>query len=315
MRIVITELMWPHGLELLRSAGPTEYDETLWQDRERLALLLRDCEALVVRNQTRADAALLAQAPALRVVGRLGVGLDNLDLPTLRSRGVVVVTSGNANSVSVAEYTMAAILALARDLAQAYASTREGGWERLRFTRAEVHSQTLGIVGLGDVGARVAKRASAFGMRLLAHDPALTPTHLAVSEFGVTLMPLDALLAQSDFVTLHVPLIPATRGLISRHRLSLMKPSAFLINSSRGGLVDEGALADALEGGRLAGAALDVRDHEPPGAADRLAALPNVLLTPHIAGLTVQSQDRVCTAVAEDVLRVLGGQTPIFRVA
>lgn len=291
------------------------YDETLWQDRNRLLSTLADCEALVVRNQTRVDGELLKAAPDLRVVGRLGVGLDNLDVAALRSRGVTVVTGGNAGSVSVAEYTMAMILALARRLPQANAGTHAGGWERQRFTGSEIHGQTLGIVGLGDVGARVARRASVFGMRILAHDPAMTASHLAVSEFDATLVSLDELLAQSDFVTLHVPLIPSTRGLLSRERLSLMKPSAFLINTSRGGLVDEAALADAVEGRRIAGAALDVRDHEPPLAPDRLAALDTVLLTPHIAGLTAQSQDRICTSVAEDVLRVLAGHTPRFRVS
>jgi D-3-phosphoglycerate dehydrogenase/(S)-sulfolactate dehydrogenase len=315
MRIVISELMWPHGVGLLQAAGPSIYDETLWQDRARLRTLLADCVALVVRNQTRVDAELVQVAPALRVVGRLGVGLDNLDMPALRSRGITVVTGGNANSLSVAECTMAMILALARGLVQANASTHAGAWERQRFTGFEICGQTLGLLGLGDVGARVARRAGAFGMRLLAHDPVLTPSHMAVAEFGVTLVSLDTLFAQSDFVSLHLPLTASTRGLVSRERLALMKSSAFLINTSRGGVVDEDALAESLEARRLAGAALDVRDHEPPSSPDRLAALPNVLLTPHIAGLTHQSQDGICTSVAQDVLRVLAGQEPSFPIA
>lgn len=315
MTIVVTELIWPSGLALLERAGHVIYDQTLWTDRQRLLSLLAHCQALIVRNQTRVDAELVSGAPGLRVVGRLGVGLDNLDMRALRERGIAVVTGGNANAISVAEYAIGAMLALARSLPGADASTRAGGWDRQRFTGTELYGKTLGLLGLGDVGARVARRASAFGMRLIAYDPALTPTHLAVAEFGVQLLDLDEVLRQSDFLSLHLPLLPSTRNLVNADRLALMKPTAYLINSSRGGVVDEMALASALASGRLAGAALDVRASEPPGAGDPLTSLQNVLLTPHIAGLTQEAQDRICTAVAGDVLRVLAGQKPVFGVA
>ncbi len=314
MRFLITEWM-PSGIERLEAAGTTIYDPALWRDRAHLFDLLAECTALIVRNQTRVDAELLAHAHRLKVVGRLGVGLDNLDLHALRERGITVVTGGNANAISVAEYTIAAMLMLARKLPAADRSTSRGRWERATFgAGVELYGKTLGLIGLGDIGARVAKRADAFGMRVVAHDPLITPTHFAAAEFDIRLMALDDVLRESDFVSLHVPLTPTTSNLIDAERLALMRPTAILINSSRGGIVDEGALVQALREGRLGGAALDVRAHEPPDEDDPFLQLDNVLLTPHIAGLTVEAQARVCTAVAEDVLRVLRGERPMFAV-
>lgn len=314
MKHLITELCWQNGIQILSDVAPTLYDDSLFKDRPRLFDLLHDCEALVVRNQTQVNAELLAHAPALRVVGRLGVGLDNLDLNALRERGIKVVTGGNANAISVAEYTLGAMLTLARKLTGADASTKAGKWERAKFTGFELFGKTLGLIGMGDIGARVAKRAEAFGMRLIAHDPVLTPTHFAPAEFGATLLPLDEVLRQADFVSIHVPLLPSTRNLINAERLALMKPTAIVLNSSRGGIIDEAALAAALSAKRIGGAALDVRINEPPGSDDPLAKFDNVLLTPHVAGITEEAQDRICIAVAQDVLRVLRGERPVFSV-
>ena len=311
-RIIITEWM-PAAIERLRAAGEVIYEPSLWRARAQLCSLLADCHALIVRNQTMVDAALLAYAPSLKVVGRLGAGLDNLDLPALRARGIVVVTGGQANAIAVAEYTIGAMIALARRLLAADRSTRSGDWERVAFGAGiELYGKTLGLIGLGDIGARVARRALAFGMRVIAHDPLITPTHFAAAELGIALMSLDDVLRESDFVSLHLPLSPTTTNLINASRLALMKPTAFLINSSRGGIVDEAALAEALRAGRLGGAALDVRAQEPPPRDDPLAMQEGTLLTPHIAGLTVESQARVCTTVADDVLRVLRGERPLF---
>lgn len=312
--ILITEWM-PNGIERLQAAEATVYDPALWQDRPRLFAQLAECRALIVRNQTRVDAELLAHAPELRVVGRLGVGLDNLDLNALRQRNITVVAGGNANAISVAEYTLAAMLALARKLPAADAATKGGAWDRATFgAGVELYGKTLGLIGLGDIGARVAKRAVAFGMRIVAHDPLITPAHFAAAEFDVRLVALDELLRESDFISLHVPLLPSTANLINAERLALMKPTAVLINTSRGGILDEAALVRALREDRLGGAALDVRAQEPPGEDDLLTRCDRVLLTPHIAGLTVEAQARVCTAVAQDVLRVLRGERPIFAV-
>lgn len=312
--ILITEWM-PVGVDRLAAFGPTRYDPALWRDRARLCELLGDCEALIVRNQTRVDAELLAHAPKLKVVGRLGVGLDNLDVNALRERHIAIVTGGHANAIAVAEYTLAAMLALARKLPLADRSTKGGGWDRAAFgAGGELYGKTLGLIGLGDIGARVAKRAAAFGMRVIAHDPLITPNHFAAAEFDVALLPMDRVLRESDFVSLHVPLLPTTVRLINAERLAEMKPTAILINTSRGEIVDEDALAQALREGRLGGAALDVRAHEPPDRPDPLSAFDNVLLTPHVAGLTAESQTRVCNAVVEGVLGTLRSEKPMFTI-
>jgi len=312
--ILITEWM-PAEVDRLAAAARTTYAPSLWRDRPRLFELLAECQALIVRNQTQVNAELLAHAPSLKVIGRLGVGLDNLDLRALRERSVTVVTAGQANAISVAEYTFAAMLSLARKLPAADRSVKSGGWDRATFgAGAELCGKTLGLIGLGDIATRVAKRAAAFGMRTIAHDPLVTPLHFASAEFNVPLLSLDEVLREGDFISLHVPLSPTTANLINADRLALMKPTAILINTSRGGVVDEAALAEALRTGRLGGAALDVRAHEPPGSNDPLAVLDNVLLTPHVAGLTAESQARVCAAVADDVLRILRGERPLFAV-
>ena len=314
MRSLITELNWPRGIALLQAVGDALYDPALFKDRPRLLAEVADCDALIVRNQTRVDAELIGAAQRLKVVGRLGVGLDNLDLPALRARGITVVTGGTANAISVAEYAMGAFLALARRFVTSDASVKAGGWDRAGGTGFELYGKTLGVLGLGDIGARVARRGAAFGMRVIAYDPLITAAHFNAAEHGVTLLPLDEVLRQADFISLHVPLLPSTANLVNAGRLATMKPTAYLVNTSRGGIVDEAALAAALRAGRLAGAALDVRVNEPPGADDPLAGAPNLLLTPHVAGITDEAQDRISIAVAEDVLRVLRGERPLFAV-
>lgn len=314
MKVVISELAWPQAVDRLRSVAEVVYEEDLWRREGALRDHLADADALIVRNQTQVTAGLLAAGPRLRVVGRLGVGLDNIDLEAARARGVRVVFARNANAVAVAEYVFAAMLAVSRRLAEATASVRAGGWDRRLFTGTELHGKTLGIVGLGDIGSRLAHRAQAFGMRVLAADPLATDSSFAVAEFGVRRADLQTLLAESDFVSLHVPLTRETAHLLNGERLSLMKPGAWLINTARGGVIDEAALAAALRAGRPAGAVLDVREQEPPGANDPLAALPNVILTPHVAGITHESQARTAEMVAADVLRVLRGEAPISPV-
>lgn len=314
MWFVISELCWPAGVSLLRDQAPTLYEPRLFADVDRMFSSLADCEALIVRNQTLVNAALLAQAPVLKVVGRMGVGLDNLDLPALRARGVRVVTGGPANAISVAEYVFAAVFELARNIAAASASTHAGGWERQTFTGMQLHGKTFGLLGLGDIGARVARRAAAFGMRVVAFDPVQTPAHFAASELGVELLPLEHVLRCADVLSLHVPLIASTRNLLNSERLGWMKPTAFVINSARGGIIDEHALAAGLRANRLGGAALDVRAQEPPAKPDFLGGVPHLLLTPHVAGLTEEAQALTCGLVAADVLRVLAGEAPHFEV-
>lgn len=313
-KVVISEFIWAGAVEALREEAGVVHADDLWRRPDDLHAALDGADALIVRNQTRVDRALLGAAPGLRVVGRLGVGLDNIDLAAARERGLPVVFARAANAVSVAEYVCAAMLAPARRLIEAGADVRAGGWDRQRFTGTELWGKTLGIVGLGDIGARLARRAGAFGMRLLATDPLVTAVSFAPAELGVGLVDLDTLLAESDFVSLHVPLVPATQGLIDAARLARMRPGAWIINTSRGGIVDEAALAAALRAGRPAGAVLDVREQEPPGADDPLAALPNAILTPHVAGLTEEAGRRTAEMVVADVGRVLRGEKPLNPV-
>ncbi|MDF1523108.1 MAG: hydroxyacid dehydrogenase [Trueperaceae bacterium] len=312
--VVVSE--WIDGAALERIAARHElvYDPQLHADVPALHAALADADAWVVRNQSRVDRAALAVAPGLRVVGRVGVGLDNLDLTALRERGVAVTWAPGTNAASVAEYVLGALVHLWRRFDGATEHVRGGGWDRPAFMGREAFGRTLGLIGLGDIGARVARRARAFGLEVVASDPALHDASFAVQELGVALLPVDELLARSDAVSLHVPLVPGTRGLIDAEALARMRPDALLVNTSRGGLIDEAALATALREGRLGGAALDVRDHEPPGDGDPLAGAPRLLLTPHVAGVTVESNARASRHVADEVLRALAGEglrTPV----
>jgi (S)-sulfolactate dehydrogenase len=305
-RIVITEFMEDAAVAKLCAAHPTLYDPDLAVDPGRLGMALAEARALIVRNLTQVDAALLARGPRLRVVGRLGVGLDNIDGAACLARGVEVIPATGANADSVAEYVFLAVGMLLRGAFTATAQVAAGEWPRERLAAGrEMGGKTLGIVGFGDIGRRVARLARAFHMRVIAHDPVLPNDHSGWSETATERVSLDALFARSDAITLHVPLTEATCGLVSAARLAGVKPGAVLVNTSRGGVVEEAALAEALRAGRLAGAALDVFEQEPLPAGSALAGCPNLLLTPHIAGLTAESNIRVSTLIAERVLVAL----------
>ena len=310
-KIVISELIWPVGLQVLQDYGPTVYDPGLFNRPEAFAAALRESSALVVRNQTKVGADLLESAPKLRVIGRLGAGLENIDLQAASARRIAVVYSPAGNTISVTEMALAAILALAKKLIPGDRSVREGRWDRSGMSGLEVWAKTLGLLGLGRIGTQVALRARAFGLKVLAYHPRLAPDHPKVIETGAELVDREAVFRSSDFLSVHLPLTEATRGFVGRVELSLMKPSAYLINTSRGELIDEWALYDALVGGRLAGAALDVRAAEPPGGLPPLETLDNVISTPHVAGLTLEAQARVSESVALDVVRVLRGEEPV----
>jgi len=305
--ILLTEEILDPSLDALGSRYQVVHEPLLWKDPEALRARLAGVRAVLVRNMTRVDRAFIEAAPSLQVVGRIGVGLDNLDLPALSERGVVVCYPPEENAVSVAEHVFALLLAFARKLLPADRAVREGRWDRYSYVGFELAGKTLGVMGLGRIGFRVALRARAFGMRLLAYDPYLGAQHPFVTESGAELVPLERLLREADVVSCHLPLAPETRHLLNEERLRWMKREALLINTARGGLVDEAALHTALLEGVLAGAALDVREEEPPGASP-LHALPNVLFTPHIASWTEESLHRVVSTVAADVDRVLSGQ-------
>jgi len=305
--IVITEFM-DEGVIAERMAGrDVLYDPKLVDRPEALRAALADARALIVRNRTQVRGALLAAAPRLLVVGRLGVGLDNIDLEACKARGIAVHPATGANDVAVAEYVVTAALLMLRGAWFATDRLLAGEWPRMALIGREVHGERLGLVGLGAIARETASRARALGLRIAAFDPLLAPDHPAWQ--GVERLELDALLAASDVVSLHVPLTAATRNMVDARALALMKPGAVLVNAARGGVVDEAALVDALRARRLGGAVLDVFESEPLDAAQgaRFAGVPNLVLTPHIAGVTEQSNLRVSIVTAESVLRSLDG--------
>ncbi len=311
-KILISEDVTGTGIDRLKGKYQVHYDPDLWKKVPELEGLIPGYDALVVRNQTKVNASLLAKATALRVIGRAGAGYDNIDVPAATREGIVVAFSPEENAVSVAEHVFALLLALARKIPGADRSTKGGGWERKKYHGVEILGKTLGILGLGKIGFRVALRAKAFGMRIMAHDAYLSSTSLHVTESGAEMALFDRVLAEADFLTVHLPLTPETRGILNGQALGKMKKTAFLINTSRGEVLSEADLAQALKKGALAGAALDVREKEPPGESP-LHGLDNVILTPHTAGLTYEAQEKVVDAVADDVDRVLSGR-PALRV-
>lgn len=306
-RVVVSEWIDEAALARLREHHEVTADPDLHGDRERLRHALASAEGLIVRNLTRVDVGILDAAPRLRVVGRVGVGLDRIDVAAAQARDVVVSWAPGTNATSVAEYVLGAIVALARRFCPATLHVADGSWDRQAFMGREVSGATLGLVGLGDIGARVARRARALGMRIVASDPAVHESSPQVQEFEVELLSFEALLERSDVVSLHVPLLATTRDLIDAAALARVKPGALLVNTARGELVDEHALAAALRDGRVGGAALDVRRSEPPGADDPLSGCPNLILTPHVAGVTHEANARASAHAVDEVLRVLSG--------
>lgn len=312
-KILISEDVTGRGIDRLRGKYQVYYDPGLWKKGPELEGMIPGYEALIVRNQTKVNAGLLAQAMSLRVIGRAGAGYDNIDIPAATREGVVVAFSPEENAVSVAEHVFALLLALARKIPGADKSTKGGGWERKKYHGFELLGKTLGVLGLGKIGFRVALRAKAFGMRIQAYDAYLSSTSLHVTESGAVLTSFDKVLSEADFLTVHLPLTPETRGILDGEALRKMKNTAFLINTSRGEVLAEADLARVLKQGGIAGAALDVREKEPPGESP-LHGLDNVILTPHTAGLTYEAQEKVVDAVAEDVDRVLSGQAALRYV-
>jgi D-3-phosphoglycerate dehydrogenase / 2-oxoglutarate reductase len=294
MKVIVADKISERGVELLQEAGW----HILLTTKDRLNAEIVDADALVVRSATKVTAELLDKAPQLRVVGRAGVGVDNIDLEEATRRGVLVMSTPGGNAVSVAEHTFALLLALARQVPRLDAAIREGRWEKSSAAGTELRGKTLGLIGLGRIGSEVAVRAEAFDMRVLGYDPYISEA--AAREVQVELVPLERLLAESDFVSLHTALSPATQNLINANTLAQMKKNARLINAARGELIDEAALADALKSGRLAGAALDVFVEEPPKTSP-LVGLPNVIATPHVAGSTAEAQEEVGTQIAVQV--------------
>jgi D-3-phosphoglycerate dehydrogenase len=305
--ILITENIAGPAVEDLKHRFRVTIQPDLWKSPDQIKALLPGCRALIVRNQTRVNAALLSAGTDLQVIGRAGAGLDNIGITAAAAAGIVVASTPDQNSISVAELTLAMMLSLARKLPAADRHAKAGGWDRHRYFGTELYGKNFGVVGLGRIGFLTASRARALGMNILGHDAYVSPDSVAVAETHARLMELDMLLAEADFVSCHVPLVPETRRFFNYERFCRMKPGAFFLNLARGEVVDEPGLIRALQEKKIAGAGLDVREQEPP-AASALADMENVILTPHIAAFTREAQERVVTAICQDVAAVLEGR-------
>jgi len=308
-KILIADGLSEQGLAVLRAAGAVA-DRTGISAQELIAEVA-GCHALIVRGRSRVTREVLAAAPLLRVVGRAGVGVDNIDLQAAASQGVVVVNAPQSTTLAVAEHTLALMLALARSIPQADASMKAGRWEKKEMEGIELSGKVLGIIGMGHIGSAVAQRARALGMDVVGYD-ALIPEQ-AIRQRGAEPLSLDELYDRSDFISLHVPLGPQTAGMIGAGVLQRMKPGARLVCTARGGLVDEAALLAALQAGRVAGVALDVFTQEPPGESP-LVTHPRVIATPHIAAQTAEAQARAGLDIAQEVLAALRLEPLRWRV-
>ncbi|MCW2693009.1 MAG: D-3-phosphoglycerate dehydrogenase [Mycobacterium sp.] len=301
--VLIAEELSPAGIAALGDDFEVRYCDGA--DRAQLLPALATADAVIVRSATKIDAEAIAAAPRLRVVARAGVGLDNVDIKAATARGVMVVNAPTSNIVSAAEHAIALLLAVARNVAPANEALRQGQWKRSKYTGVEIAGKTLGVVGLGRIGVLVAQRMSAFGVNLIAYDPYVQPARAA--QLGVRLVPLEDLLRESDFITIHLPKTPETAGLIGAEQLRMVKPSVRIVNAARGGLIDEAALAEAVLEGRVAGAGVDVFAAEPTTSSP-LFASERIVVTPHLGASTDEAQEKAGLAVARSVALALRGE-------
>jgi (S)-sulfolactate dehydrogenase len=306
MRVVISEFMDSAAVALLAARFDTTFDPEMAERREPLKRLIADAEALIVRNKTQVDGELLAAAPNLKIVGRLGVGLDNIDMLTCKSRGIEVIPATGANALAVAEYVIGAAMVLLRGVYSSTDAVAAGKWPRSALSNGrELSGKTLGVVGFGQIGQLTGRLARALGMKVIGFDAMIPAENPMWSAERTVARKFDEVLRDADVISIHVPLTPATRGLIDATKLGLMKSDAILINTSRGQVVNEAVLAAALRAGKLGGAALDVFEHEPLSSGTPLAECPRLLLTPHVAGVTRESNVRVSIMIAEKVAAAL----------
>lgn len=314
MKIIISESMHTSGIAKLQSIGEVEILPDLWRSKKELLQKINEADALIVRNQTIVDEEVIKEGKHLKVIGRLGVGLDNIDLYAAKKFNVKVVSAKNANSVSVAEYVMAAILSASRSLPQAGEDVNKGNWNRALFTGNEVYGKTLGLIGTGEIGHRLAKRAIAFGMNVIGYDPYVREEDFPFVETGIMKADLHEVLKKGDFISIHTPLTKDTKSLISWNEFQLMKNTGVVINTSRGGIIDETALLKSLDAGQLSGVFLDVLEEEPIKIDNPLLNNHKIIITPHIAGLTNESQERISTIISDEVVNVLQGKHSLSLV-
>lgn len=316
MKVLISELIWEEGIEVLRKSGiSVDYDESISNDPVKLRGIIDNYDGLIIRNKTKIDEALLEECVKLKVIGRLGVGLDNIDIPRTKEKGISIVAAKHANATSVAEYVLASMLDASRDISRATIDVRNGGWNRKNFTGVELNGKTLALFGLGEIAHRVAKRAKAFGMNLIGYDPFITPYDHVLAETGVQKVnSVEALLKDADFISIHVPLTKDTQNVFNAEAFEYMKKNAYIINTARGGIIHEADLCTAVKAGKIAGAYLDVLETEPPEPNSVLFDIDAIKLTPHIAGLTEESQVRTSVLIAEEVVQILEGKSSLCSI-
>ena len=304
-KILVSDKLGQAGLDILEQADDVAYDMKTGLSKEELIAIIPEYDALIVRSGTKPDAEIIAAGKNLKVIGRAGIGVDNVDIRAATMNGVIVMNTPTANSTATAEQTMALMLAVSRNTAVAHASLKAGEWKRSQFVGVELSGKTLGVIGFGNIGRLVTTRAKAFGMEILAYDPFVSEE--VAREMEVTLVDLDDLLAQSDYITLHTASTPETTKMINADTIAQMKDGVILLNVARGKLVDEMALAEGLKSGKIGAAAIDVYSTEPPAADNPLIGLPNVLHTPHLGASSVEAQREVAKQMAEQVLDALRG--------
>lgn len=306
IRILISDALSKEGLKILKDVKDFQVDVKPKLEPGVLKDIIKDYDALIVRSATKVTKDVIAQADRLKVIGRAGVGLDNIDLGSATQKGIIVMNTPAGNTISTAEHTMSMILALSRNVPQSNTSTKQGEWKRSKFMGVELYNKILGIIGLGRIGAEVAKRALSFGMKVLAYDPFLSRE--VAENLGVEIVELKELLQHSDYITVHTPLTDETRHMISTQEFALMKKSARVINCARGGIIDEQALVKAIKEGRISGAAIDVFEKEPPLSDNELLKLDNVVVTCHLGASTEEAQVNVAIEIAECVRDCLLGK-------
>jgi D-3-phosphoglycerate dehydrogenase / 2-oxoglutarate reductase len=311
-KVLVTDTIAESGLDILRAADDVELDYRAGLKGAELLAAVAESDALITRSGTAVTPELVNAGTRLRIVGRAGVGLDNVDVDACTARGILVINAPTANIMSATEHTMAMLLALCRNIPEAHASVKRGEWTRSKFLGTELDGKTLGIIGLGRIGSRVTIRARGFGMRVIAFDPYVA--ELAYDKVGAAKVTFDQLLEQADIITVHTPATDETRGMIGASELARMKDGVIVLNIARGGIYDEQALADALNSGKLAGAAVDVYVEEPPGKDHPLLNAKNIILSPHIGANTIEAQDRVAVQTSEMVVEALRGSIFVSAV-
>ena len=305
MKILVADRISPVGVDLFKTEDGFEVIEAYGSSPEEILNLVKDVDGLAVRSETKVTADVFAAAENLKVVGRAGVGVDNIDIDSATDNGVIVMNTPTGNTIATAELTFSHILAGTRPIVQACARMKDGGWDRKKFTGSELNLKTLGILGMGRIGAEVAKRARAFQMQVLAFDPYLTEAR--AKDLGVTLASLDNLIGSADYITVHMPLTAETKHIINAETIQKMKRGVRIFNCARGGIIDESALIDALNSGHIAAAGLDVYEDEPPTKDSSLRAIPNLVLTPHLGASTQEAQENVGIDVARQMIEALKG--------